>query len=381
MHTRDGFFSKVKALGISACERVEPFLIHGAMATNLYILMASQNVLDTRTCEDARAQLGVDPSLPDTLSAVFVADLGIYIFITAGAIRAIAMPTTHWAYNKVADVFPRLPRLSDYRQKSLEIGENEFIKAVSTASFIAMLPLSVAAFAPMLPVSLLPFARIFFRHRLNNYLGSASLPTYRKAFPNQPRLAIALAGIESISTGINLGSALNGFGYTLVNTFFDANHPRDWRHTNQLLYGVTALGFVIGIISALNETTHSSANHVADTLQAFFLIYNVLMSVSICLAPTLGTNTSAFIDTAIGVGLFSLLAAEIRTLLVNAQEHAAAGPRVEDVTDEESEPEEYISNHYGTFFPRINVNDDQISGTDRDYDTVNSASSTPRGQV
>src|SRR6266496_2946208 len=132
MQTRDGLLKRLKELGITTCRRVEPYLVLGGVATNLYILTAPQHVLDTQTCEHARSRLDHNAELLAILNAVLVADTGIYVFNVTGAIRAIVIPTTHWAYHQVTKLLPGAPQLSKHQLKSLEICENELIRGIST---------------------------------------------------------------------------------------------------------------------------------------------------------------------------------------------------------------------------------------------------------
>lgn len=359
MQARGELIGRLKTLGVTTCRRIGPYLILGGVATNLYILAAPQQVLETKTCENARSQLDENASLLAIINAVLVSDTGIYVFNTTGAIRAIVIPVAHWAYNQVAELLDA-PQLSRYRLASLGIFENELIKAVSTGMFISMLPLSRAVTIPLLPIAALPLARIYLKHHLFNYQGSASLPTYREQYPDYPKLANSLAAIESVSTGVNLGSSLSALSYFLIDTFYDAAHENDWDYQNYTMYGMAALGMVVGMSSIFNKHAHRICNNVSETIEMFYLIAMPLISMTLCFSPQL-EDVNTFMDEGIYVVL-SIAAAALGMAEISRRLMAAAeddfesenSARIEEVDSEEDfvSPfsNESEASSYGTFF-------------------------------
>lgn len=377
--------ARLKQLGVTAFHRVGPYLIAGGVATNLYILTAPQQVLATRTCENALGQLDDQASFLAILNAVLVADLGLYVFNVAGAMRAIVIPTTHWAYKQVAELLPRLPTLSKYQAKSLEISENEVTQAISTGMFVSMLPLSRAVTMPLLPVSLLPLGRIFLKHRLRDYPGSATYQQYHEIYSDRPWLANTLSAAESISTGVNLGGALNALSYFLINAFYDSSHENDWPYQNTVMTGMTVFGMMAGMASIFNERTHRMGNHVSSTIEMFYLICMPLVSMTLCFAPSLedmDTFMQEGIYVVLGIAAFSLLMAEIDTRLKDERE-AEASAKVEEV---ESDDEDYIvipSDEsqrvyagYGTLYAA-----NRSGAVNHDAVSEEAASPSPRGDV
>lgn len=323
MQTRDNLRNKIKSLGVTVCRHLGPYLVFGAVATNLYILLAPKEMQDEQTCENGRSKFGNDPSTLDILNSVLIADAGIYIFNVTGVIRAVVIPTTHWAHKKVAECLNSAPLIQDHHLEAIRTYENELVSTLSTGIFIKSLPINSAASYAMLPMAGLPLVRLLLKHKLPNYPGSASLPRYREIYPNQPRVANSLAALESVWSGINLGVSFNAMTDFLMNTFYNSTRKDDWKYQAQLMYGMTALGFIAGTLSIFNERLHQYSNHASSTMQIFYLICMPLISMTMCFAPSL-ENTDTFMQKSIYVVLaiaaFSLIMAEVNTRLTSEHE-------------------------------------------------------------
>lgn len=303
MQTRDNLRNTIKSLGLTVFKRVGPYLVLGGVATNLYILFAPKEMQEEQTCENARGKLGDNPSILQILNSVFIADTGIYIFNITGVIRAVVIPTMHWAHTKVAECLDSAPLLQDHHIEAIKVHEDELINTLSTGIFIKSLPIESAASYAMLPMAAMPLIRLILKHRLSRYPGSASLPIYREIYPEQPKLVLFLAILESVWSGINLGVSFNAMTDLGMNVFYNSTHEDDWKYQNELMYATTALGFVGGVLSIFNNRSHQLSNHASNTMQFFYLISMPLLSLVMCFDPTL-ENIDTFMNRAIYLVLF-----------------------------------------------------------------------------
>jgi len=278
-----------------------------------------------------------------------VEDLGNYIFNMTGGIRAITLPTTHWAYNQLSQLISNAPRLSNKEAEKLNIFEKELINAISTGIFVEKLPIPGIASHAMLPIAAVPLVRLGLQHVVSDYPGPASYPVYRETYPDNPELALGLAGMEATLNSVNLGSSLYAIAYFLVDSFYDSTHESDLPWKNELFLGMAALGAVIGLASMADERAYRASSYAATSMQMFYLTCMPLISMAFCLAPSL-ENMNTFMDSSIyvimGIAAFSMLASGIYTYL--APDYASA---------RQTNTETNVSQNYGTFFRRTAINE------------------------
>jgi hypothetical protein len=193
-------------------------LVISGVAVNLYILIAPADIQQFRTCENGWKQLH-EPDIAGIAWAVFIQDLGLYVFNTTLGITGIAIPAASKAFSLVKECVrgkktideessEKLNALKETVLNSLNLGV--MAEQLPAPDFIRHLGLAAGGAAPLVRHGL---RSTFF----SRYPQQPSLPALKEAFPDQSKLAKGAAFVEAVLQSLNVAGAMNAVSGMILN--------------------------------------------------------------------------------------------------------------------------------------------------------------------
>lgn len=298
----------------------------------------------------------VNSPFAEALNRTFIEDLGNRIFSMGFVARGVVIPGAYWM---LSTTFPKL-KISEKNLKTIKELEKIGLTAISLISFIDTMGQDLTTtqiqalqgIASILLISnqLLKYGNItegksqiplatyeliyseqnatrlksFFnstkamvKYIKDNHPGSKSYAAYKEAYPDQPAVAVSLAGLEFISAIFGATLATNGIIYNGVDIGYDSVHPDDWPYMREARIAAIAFGVVVAGAMMAHQKIHQNVKRTTQVTGLTIQSGNLMFDILLCFMPFL-VDMNNFMNESIyiimGLYLVSLASAIFYTI-------------------------------------------------------------------
>lgn len=383
-----GSYQKAKKLLKTIGQHSAKFVSFGSAGTSFIASLAPKFVA-SRVCENA-ATISSNPIL-NRLNAITVVDMGNYLFLSIGTIRAIVLPSLYFAAKKCyscstpSDEYPlRKNFISQETQDLIERFERSLMLSANTFSFIQNTPfdnpglthaMSAASFVPLLE----------FGGKL-----------FQKKYPKNKTFNFFLEGVGKLSIVTSTAASAKSLANFICDFFVDSTEEQDWQGQSVFLniVLVSAAVIALGIVVKGGEKAEFALKQATYCTGMFIITALTIFSFNLCANPS-NENPDSFwqnnwlsfiIACTVAIAASALMRYSVKetfnpvTELNNSAEVITAFE--EEKSDASQKPDietGLLSNsQYGTFskapsthpsLPIVNLNSDPSRQSDSDSDS------------